>query len=167
MLLLLALLSLRLAGALLSPPPLSAPPPPDLILSSGFLAFARQAGVIEALQDKGVALGRIVGTSSGALAGSMLAAGYSGEAIGKELSRRRPIQLFSLGRRMHRGLFSLSGLQAHMSTLLPKDFKDLKYPLAVGTYATSTGRFELVTDGDLCAAVAASCAIPYIFQPVM
>lgn len=38
--------------------------------------------------------------------------------------------------------------------------------LAVGVYETGTKQFELISSGDLPEAVAASCAIPYVFQPV-
>lgn len=38
--------------------------------------------------------------------------------------------------------------------------------IAVGVYETESGNFRLISDGDLPSAVAASCAIPYIFQPV-
>ena len=41
------------------------------------------------------------------------------------------------------------------------------FTIAVGVFETSTGTFKLVTEGDLPSAVAASCAIPYIFQPVL
>ena len=37
----------------------------------------------------------------------------------------------------------------------------------VGVFETSSGLFRLVDDGDLPEAIAASCAIPYIFQPVL
>jgi len=104
---------------------------PDLILSSGFLAFARQVGVLEAVEDCGIDIHRIVGTSSGALAGAMMAAGYNSKDIGRELSCRRPIELLRppSPRRFRSGLFSLDGLIRHLGTILPKDFKDLKYPL--------------------------------------
>ena len=42
----------------------------------------------------------------------------------------------------------------------------LLYNVAVGVYETESGVFRLISDGDLPSAVAASCAIPYIFQPV-
>jgi hypothetical protein len=83
------------------------------------------------------------------------------------------------GLRIDQGAFSLRGLVRHLRTLLPKDFADLQHPLGVGVFETSSrnayhdvngtalrGKFELITSGDLAEAVAASCAIPYIFQPI-
>ena len=141
--------------------------PTDLVLSSGFCAFARQAGVLAALQDFNINVDRCVGTSSGSLAASLFAAGYTPLQIADELSKQRPIALCQPSLRVHRGAFSLRGLIAHLRTLLPKDFSQLERKLAVGVYETSTGTFRLVDDGDLPAAVAASCAIPYVFQPVL
>lgn len=62
-------------------------------------------------------------------------------------------------------LFSLRGLIKHLRTLLPNDFDQLQTPLAVGVFGAS-GQFELVTAGSLPEAVAASCAIPFVFQSV-
>lgn len=68
--------------------------PTDLILSSGLLAFSRHAGVISAIEDSRLFnIERVVGTSSGSLAGSMFAAGLSPNAIQYELSRQRPVSL--------------------------------------------------------------------------
>jgi hypothetical protein len=138
----------------------------DVVLSSGFLAFARHAGFIDAAVDAGITPSRIIGTSSGSLAGSMWAAGMSPSEITIELKRKRPIELVRPSLKITRGAFSLRGLINHLRTILPKDFSQLQIPLAVGVFGES-GRFELVSSGDLPDAVAASCSIPYLFQPVL
>jgi predicted acylesterase/phospholipase RssA len=140
--------------------------PVDLILSSGFCAFARQAGVIAAVEDFSIPIDRVVGTSSGALAAALYANGMNADQIATELRAKRPIELLKPSIRLHRGAFSLRGLVAHLRTILPKDFKDLEKPLAVGVFETESGLFRLIDDGDLPSAVAASCAIPYVFQAV-
>ena len=140
----------------------------DLILSSGFLAFARQAGVIAAIEDSNMCkCHRIVGTSSGSLAGSLLASGLSADVISDELSKQKPIKLLSPVLNPSRGLFSMRGVIKHLRTILPQDFDDLSIPLAVGVIDYDTGEFNLIDNGDLPEAVAASCAIPKIFKPVM
>ena len=63
----------------------------DLILSSGFLAFARHVGVIQAIEERGIAINGVCGTSSGAMIGSMWAAGHSVDFIRKEANLPRPI----------------------------------------------------------------------------
>ena len=144
------------------------PIPTDLILSSGFLAFARQAGVIAAIEDsKKFTVQRIVGTSSGSLAGSLFASGLSADEISNELSKQRPIKLVSPVINPRGGLFSMRSVINHLRTILPKDFDDLPIPLAVGVIDYKTKEFALIDSGDLPEAVAASCAIPDLFKPVV
>ena len=128
------------------------PCPVDIVLSSGLLAFARHAGFIDACSDLRIAPVRIVGTSSGSLAGSMLASGMSSQKIYEEQGSRPPIQLMSPTWRIHRGLFSLKSLIKHLRSILPRDFESLPTPLAVGVFGSS-GTYELITEGDLPEAV--------------
>ena len=64
---------------------------PDLLLSSGFLAFGRQAGFLAAVEEVGLEVGAVQGTSSGALAGSLWAAGVPAAEIFVELTARSPL----------------------------------------------------------------------------
>jgi NTE family protein len=122
------------------------------VLSSGFLAFARHVGFIEGCNDCNILPQRIIGTSSGSLAGSLWASGLSATQIYAELGCKAPIQLISPSFKLHRGLFSLRGLIRHLKTILPKDFSQLEIPLAVGVFGSS-GDFELITSGNLPEAV--------------
>lgn len=47
------------------------------MLSSGFLAFAGHSGFLQAVEDSGVKVAGVMGTSAGALAGSLYCAGYT------------------------------------------------------------------------------------------
>ena len=49
----------------------------DLVLSSGFLAFASHSGFLKAVSDADVNVRGVMGTSAGALSGSLYSAGYS------------------------------------------------------------------------------------------
>jgi len=138
----------------------------DIILSSGFLAFSRHAGFLAGIEDFGVNIGSIVGTSSGSLAGALFAAGLTAENVAKELNSKRPIAYTRPSLHLHRGILSLNEMTRHLRTILPSDFSQLKYPLAVGVYDKKKKVFELITEGDLPLAVTASCAIPFIFQTV-
>lgn len=137
----------------------------DLVLSSGFLAFARQAGFLQAVEEAGVQVGGVVGTSSGALAGSMLAAGMSARDIAHQLQRDRPLALCSPHLRVWRGLFTMRSVIARLSQLLPPTFEELALPFGVGVM-TPGGGHRLVTSGPLPQAVAASMAIPRLFVPI-
>ncbi len=54
----------------------------DVVLSSGFLAFASHSGFLKAVDSAGLAVGGVMGTSAGALTGSLYCAGYSPEQVG-------------------------------------------------------------------------------------
>jgi len=140
--------------------------PTDLILSSGFLAFGRQTGFLAAVEESGLEIDALVGTSSGALAGSLWLAGLSSEEILTELSLSMPLRRVGWHLAPWRGLFTMGPVIDHLRELLPPTFSDLPKPLAVGVVDLD-GHHRLLTEGDLPAAVAASCAIPTIFVPVL
>ena len=137
----------------------------DLLLSSGFLAFARHAGVLQAIEERGVGVEAVVGTSSGALVGALWAAGMPSRHIEAEIAAKRPLSLMALHAAPWRGLFSLAPLIAWLRAKLPADFAGLPRPFAVGTTAPG-GRATLVRDGPLPEAVAASCAMPWVFAAI-
>jgi len=139
--------------------------PRDLVLSSGFLAFARHTGVVQAIEAAGLPIDAVVGTSSGALVGALWAAGLSGAELEKLLQSRQPWQLLRLHPRPWQGALSMAGLIAFLRPHLPETFAQLPRPLAVGV-ADGGGHHRLLTEGPLAEAVAASCAMPYVFAPV-
>ena len=138
--------------------------PVDLVLSSGFLAFAEQAGFLAAVEDEGLDVAALCGTSSGALAGSLWLAGLSAHDVFDELCGRRPLAWVGPSRRPWRGLFGLQRVIAELRRHLPQRFDQLSRPLGAGA---ARGEVPvLLTAGDLPEAVAASCAVPYLFHPV-
>jgi predicted acylesterase/phospholipase RssA len=140
-------------------------PPYDLLLSSGFLAFARHAGVLGAIEAAGVPIDAVVGTSSGSLVGALWCAGMKASEIQAEVAGRRPASLMGLSMTPWRGLFHLEPLMAWMRGRLPPNIEDLPRPFAVGV-VTADKKARLLTSGPLPEAVAASCAMPHIFRPV-
>jgi len=138
--------------------------PVDLVLSSGFLAFAEQAGFLAAVEDEGLPVAALCGTSSGALAGSLWLAGLSAAEVFEELCRRPPLGWVRPSRRPWRGLFGLQRVMAELERHLPASFEGLGRPLGAGVARGDEP--VLLTSGSLPDAVAASCAVPYLFQPV-
>jgi predicted acylesterase/phospholipase RssA len=137
----------------------------DLVLSSGFLAFARQTGVLSAVEDSGIEVGGVCGTSSGALAGALWCAGHSAKTVADKLSVQTPLSMLRPGIHMWRGLFSMRAVLSQLRDWLPPTFADLDRPFAVGVMGPS-GEAVLLRDGPLPEAVAASCSIPWLFQPI-
>jgi predicted acylesterase/phospholipase RssA len=148
----------------------------DLLMSSGFLCFSSHCGMLRALEEVGMQPDAYVGTSSGALAAAMAAAGLSADEVAAQLSEQQPIRLCRPTRPTLDGFMSTRALVRKLRTVLPPTFDDLPRPCAVGVYehqlyrdrTKSRGKRRpvLVTSGDLPLAVAASCAVPRLFKPL-
>lgn len=136
----------------------------DLVLSSGFLAFAEQAGFLAAVEDERLAVDALCGTSSGALAGSLWMAGLPAEEIFSLLCARSPLAWVAPSTAPWRGLFGLTRVVTELERHLPLTFSGLSRPVGAGV--VHAGVHELLTAGPLAQAVAASCAVPVLFQPV-
>jgi predicted acylesterase/phospholipase RssA len=136
----------------------------DLILSSGFLAFAAHCGFLAAVEEADLPVGAVCGTSSGALVGALWSAGMPAREILADLAARRPIAWAAPHVAIWRGAFRLDRVEAGLRERLPADFSGLRHPFAAGVAVN--GAFRLQTAGPLAAAVAASCAVPYLFAPM-
>lgn len=137
----------------------------DVILSSGFLAFASHIGFLRALEEADVSVDGICGTSSGALVGALWASGLSTYEIEQELFRDRPLSKISLHLYIWRGLFSLHKLVERLSEIAVDRLEDTSIPLGVGV-CTSDWIPQVMMKGPLADFVVASCSIPYLFSSV-
>ncbi len=141
----------------------------DLILSSGFLAFSRHLGFLDAIEDAqasgALRVDGVCGTSSGSMTGALWAAGWPARRIADELSLRSPLRWMRLSPTPWRGMFTMSGVINHLAQLLPKRIEDLPRPFGIGVIDES-GAPRILTAGPLAPAVAASCAMPVVFTPV-
>jgi len=138
----------------------------DLILSSGFLAFARHLGAVEAVLSHGFRIDALVGTSSGALVGAFVQGGLRPDEIARLLSKKAPLWYMRPHWQPWRGLFESSPLRQVLEKYLPRTFEELPRPFAVGV-CDELGRHRLLHCGDLITAVLASIAIPYVFPKVV
>lgn len=137
----------------------------DVLLSSGFLGFASHLGFLDALRESSFAIEALVGTSSGALVGSLFAANKEPDYIQRLLTESAPIAYVGLNYRPWRGLLDLGPLIRLLERELPATFEGLTVPFAVGV-SSAFGEHELITSGPLAPAVAASCAVPNLFAPI-
>ncbi len=137
----------------------------DLVLSSGFLAFARHAGFLRAVERLDLPVEGVCGTSSGALTGALWAAGLPAERVLAELTAERPVSAVRLHARVWRGALSLRELIRRLREWLPPTFEGLPRPFGVGVVGPGRAH-RVIHEGPLPEAVAASCAIPYLFCPV-
>lgn len=140
--------------------------PLDVILSSGFLAFASHLGFLRGLERSNVSPSALVGTSSGALVGALYCAGHSVDAIAQLLTSAPPLRFLRPSLRPWRGAFDSTPLLRLLEAHLPARFEELRWPFAVGVMELEGGRHWLLRDGALPLAVLASCAVPRLISPV-
>lgn len=138
--------------------------------------------VIEALDELGIGPVAIAGSSIGAVMGAAVAAGMRGTdihayvaailgrraEIASRIWRARPGSLREMiGRGLRLGQFNIERiLNAFLPDDVPETFEELGIPLAVTATDFFGHSLAVFDSGDLRSALAASAAIPAVFQPV-
>jgi len=143
-----------------------------LALSSGGASGLAHIGVLQVLEENGIEIHAIAGSSMGAYIGALWAAGFSGKAVEElaaEIHDRR--QLWKLADPLFppmKGLFRGHKARAHLERSLGNlRFEDLARPLFVVTVDLDTKERLVLRRGKIAEAVHASCAMPGIVVPVM
>jgi NTE family protein len=143
-----------------------------LALSSGGARGLAHVGVLQVLEENGIEIHAISGSSMGSYIGALWAAGFSGDDLVKlaeEMHDHR--QLWKLADPMFppmRGLFHGLKAKAHLERSLGDlRFEDLERKLLVITADLDTKERLVLRSGKIADAVHASCAMPGIIAPVM
>jgi len=138
-------------------------------LASGFFGFYHQAGVLAALEERGITPARLTGTSAGALTAALYASGLEMERIRDDLVAMKRQTFWDVHVPFTRlGFGALAGkkFQAELARVLAvHSFESCRIPLDVGVYDIDEGRVAYFNEGALVPAVYASCAVPYMFTP--
>jgi len=139
--------------------------PFTLALSSGFFGFFAHVGVLRALEEAGVAPRRVTGSSAGALAGGLWAAGLSSDVLMRELCAlsRQDFWDPAWGPGFLRGRL----FRERVQDVLPvQEFAACRLPLAISVFDVAARRTHVVQGGPLVTAIHASCSVPVLFHPV-
>lgn len=139
--------------------------PFTLSMSSGFFGFYAHAGALSALLDAGLAPARVTGSSAGALVTGLYASGVGVDAIRGALDslRREDFWDPSPGAGLLRG----RRFRALLSSLLvEREIARCAVPFAASVFDLRALRTDVIREGELAAAIHASCALPVLFQPV-
>lgn len=138
-----------------------------IVLSGGGIRGIAHLGVLKALQDKGVKIAMITGTSAGAIVGALFANNIPPyEALKIFIGTK----LFKFIRPVFRSpaLLNLEAAYPLFKTYLPHDsFSGLKIPLTVTATDFNEGKLVYFSEGDLIRKVLASSCIPGVFNPIM
>ncbi len=139
--------------------------PFTLTLSSGFFGFFAHTGVIAALEEAGITPSLVTGSSAGALAGGCYAAGLTADEIRRDLFSLRRDQFWDPG--VGAGLLKGDLFGERLQKLLPVEhLSDCKIPFKASAFDVVAQNTRVFDDGNLIKVIRASCAVPFMFQPV-
>lgn len=137
-----------------------------LALSGGASRGIGHIGVIKAFEEMGIEFDVIAGTSAGSFVGALYADGWDSsrmiDALGtikeKDIRRSKWFILPSSTETMISTIEKLMGSQ--------KVFSDLQKRFVAVSTNLKTGKEVWIESGSVAKAVASSCAVPGVFQPV-
>lgn len=140
-----------------------------LALGGGAARGWSHIGVLRALDEAGIHVSMIAGTSIGALVGGCYLAGKLDalEEFARSLTRRRILSLLDLnlgGSGLFGGMRLTSRMQEHLEGVT---FDDLSKPFVCVAAEIRTGHEVWVSNGSLITAMRASYALPGVFEPVV
>jgi len=137
-----------------------------LTLSGGGARGVVHLGVIKALEELGVVVSQLSGTSAGAIIGALYSYGHTPDEILKLIASISFFRSFRPAWTLT-GLLSLDKLRDILLTYLPDNsFQTLKIPLTVAVTDIRKAKAVYLSEGELVPAILASCCIPAIFNPV-
>jgi NTE family protein len=149
------------------PPPRPAVPPRvGLALGGGAARGFAHIGVIQVLEEAGIQVDLVVGTSAGSVVAALYASGSGGSALSK-LADGMDESSFTdwafPGRGLIRGEALAKYIRDHVAG---KSIEQMRIPLGIVATDLDTGAPILFRRGDPGVAVRASSAVPAVFQPV-
>jgi len=136
-----------------------------LALGGGAARGFAHIGVIKMLESQGIVPDFIVGTSAGAVVGSLYAGGYDAYAMQK-IAQQLDEKIFADWTLGGRGLLKGEALQDFINQHLQnRPLEKLNKPFATVATNLQTGERVVFRTGDTGMAVRASAAVPGVFQP--
>ncbi|WP_192243795.1 patatin family protein [Mesorhizobium silamurunense] len=140
----------------------------SLALGGGCARGWAHIGVLRALDEAGIEVSMIAGTSIGALVGGCYLAGKLDELeeFARSLTKRRIFGLLDLNLRGS-GLFGGMKLDARLREhMVGIRFEDLSKPFVAVASEIRTGHEIWLSNGSMITAMRASYALPGVFEPV-
>lgn len=135
-------------------------------LGGGFARGIAHVGVLHTLEQHGILIDYIAGTSAGALAGMAYASGLPFEEVVKRAAALR-FGIFGQWKFSWLGLASNQRLEFYPKRQLNiSTFEELRIPLTIAATDLMTGEPVYFDHGPLGPPLRASCAYPGLFQPV-
>ena len=137
----------------------------NLVMSGGAIKGAAHLPLLEYIEERGLVINAISGTSAGALIGGFYASGKSPQEI-LHIFKTNRLFKYSWIKPLASGVFNSMKFVNYLEGEMKKSFEELSLPLTV--CATDMNKAEAIyfTEGDLWRKIIASCAVPGIFSAV-
>ncbi|MGD0601080.1 MAG: patatin-like phospholipase family protein [Terriglobales bacterium] len=135
-------------------------------LGGGFARGLAHIGVLKVLEEEGIPIRMIAGTSVGAIMGAAYCSGLTIEEL-KEVAHKVRFTTFARWTLSRYGFATTDRMISFLArTLKVQTFEELRIPLGVVATDFNTGKGVVFTSGPIVDPVRASCAYPGMFLPV-
>lgn len=135
-------------------------------LGGGFARGIAHIGVLKVLEEEGIPIRVVAGTSVGALIGAAYCSGLSIEDL-EEVARSVRFTTFARWTVSRYGFASNDRMVSFLNRILKvKTFEELRIPLGVTATDFNSGEGVVFHSGSIIDPVRASCAYPGMFLPV-
>ncbi|MFI5118520.1 MAG: patatin-like phospholipase family protein [Terriglobales bacterium] len=135
-------------------------------LGGGFARGIAHIGVLKVLEEEGIPIRMIAGTSVGAIMGAAYCSGLTIAEL-EELAHKVRFTTFARWTLSRYGFASNDRMVSFLKqTLKVQTFEELRIPLGVTATDFNTGKGVVFTSGPIIEPVRASCAYPGMFLPV-
>lgn len=137
-----------------------------MALGGGFARGIAHVGVLRVLEEAGIPIKFVAGTSVGALIGAAYCSGVTLDEL-EQIAHRVRFKTFARWTLSRHGFATNQRMIGFLNSILKvKTFEELRIPMAVTATDLSTGEGVVFRSGALVEPVRASCAYPGMFLPV-
>lgn len=136
-----------------------------VVCSGGGARAVAHIGVLHALEERGIRVDCLAGTSAGAIVAALYAAGISSDRMLEFFETKNPLKLskLSFGKP---GIIDTTKIRADFLEVFPEDsFESLDRRLFVAATDLVNARLVIFESGPLISTLLASSAIPFVFTP--
>jgi NTE family protein len=159
-----------------------------LALGGGGVRAAAHVGVLKVLEEEGIPVDMIVGTSTGAVVGGLYSAGMTPTHIEEQFTKKKFMHAFLtvplalrvlviplfytpklIGIDSYDGLYRGKKFANYLNKQLPeteRNIEDMRIPFGAVAVNLLDGKARTIRTGNLSQALQASCAIPALRKPV-
>lgn len=136
-----------------------------LVLSGGGAKGVAHIALIELLEEKGININAISGSSAGALVGALYTSGLQTEEI-LDFFKTTPIFKYTWLNPIKAGIFDSDKYAIVLKDYLKEYFEELTIPVTIAATNITQNKIEYFSTGELIKPLLASCAVPAVFSPI-